>query len=261
MFRRLYLAGTIGAVLLLFVGCQKPMRRARPARELPEARAVSTVQLPQVVTRGVALVEGRLWTLDAEARQLNQIDARTGRTVRSLKTRLVEPRGLAWDGKFFWAADDKSKTVHQIDAATGRITRSFDVPIDGPAEDAHLEGLACDNGHLWIAYAAGYSSRILRMDAKTGKVTQSMLAHCLPRGLAADGKYLWIATYNLGRYGGTIRRLTVMDDPDAMTGSAVFVVRLRGKEPTDIALDGKHLWTADQVLSTLEKIELPARQD
>lgn len=234
------------------------LEEARKLPKLPQGRVVSIIKVPDSYPQGVVLVKDYLWIIDSKSRSLLKIDAKSKGIVDSLKTVVTAPRGLAWDGKNFWCADNKTKMVHQIDPLSGKIIRSVKVPIYGKQESALLEAAAWDGKYLWVAYNAGYSSRIHRVNVKTGEVIQSIFADCLPRGLATDGKYLWVATYNLGKYPGSIRRFTIMDDPDKMSASRIFICKISGKEPTGITFDGEYLWVVDKDTKLLQRIVLPS---
>lgn len=248
-------------VIVLASGCS--MLQPKPRKhQLPESKVVATIEVPRANPQGVVLVKDHLWIIDSTTRALLKIDVKTKRIVDSVKTTVAAARGLAWDGEYFWCADNKTKMVHQIDPSTGKIVHSLDVPIyeEEEKESVVLEAVTWDRKSLWIAYGAGWSSRICRMDSTTGEVIQSMFANCYPRGLATDGKYLWVASYNMGKYPGTISRRTITDDSKKMNLSRVFLLRTPGKEPTGITLDGKYLWVADKEMKSLQRIELPTER-
>lgn len=225
--------------------------------QLPKSKVVSTIEIPEFYIQGIVMVKDHLWGIDSKRRALLKIDIQTKKIVDSLTTEVRSPRGLAWDGKYFWSADNETKMIHQIDSITGKIIRSLDVPIYGKKESAILEAVTWDGKYLWVAYSAGWSSRIHRMDIETGEIVLSMFADCYPKGLATDGKYLWVMRYNLGKYPGVIDQRTIMDDPGKMTLSRKFLVRTLGKEPTSVTFDGKYLWVADRERKSLQRIELP----
>lgn len=224
---------------------------------LPKSNIISTIEIPEFYIQGIALAKDHLWGIDSKKRELLKIDMRTRKIVDSVRTEVKSPRGLAWDGKYFWSADNETKMVHQIDPSSGKIIRSLDVPIYGKKESAVLEAVAWDGKYLWVAYSAGWSSRIHRMDIETGEVVLSLFADCYPRGLATDGKYLWVMCYNLGKYPGVIDQRSISDDSGKMNLSRKFLVRTIGKEPTGISFDGKYLWVADKEMKSLQRIELP----
>lgn len=244
-------------LLSLPVSCatvKKTQVEKRP--QLPESKVVSTIKIPDTIPQGLLFVKDYLWVINSKERALLKIDVKTKRIVDVVKTPITSPRGLAWDGKYFWCADNKTKMVHQINPSNGKIVRLLEVPIYGDKESAVLEAVAWDGKYLWVAYAAGYSSRIHKMDIETGEVIQSMFANCHPKALATDGKYLWVVSYNRGRRPGFISQRMIMDDANKMNASRIFLSKTPGKEPTGITYDGKYLWVADKKMKVLQKIEI-----
>ena len=206
---------------------------------------------------GLVMAQKALWAVDTKARALKKIDIETKRVVSTVPLRIGEPRGITWDGKMFWVVDNREKVVHQIEPEKGTIIHTVAVPIDFDRKKAVLEGAAFDGKHLWVAYFAGWSSKILRMDAETGEVLQSMFAKGHPRALTTDGRRLWMVSYNQGRYTGVISERTIMDDAERMNLSVKFVGRTPGKEPVGMAYDGQYLWITDREMKAVHKVGLP----
>jgi DNA-binding beta-propeller fold protein YncE len=250
----------LGLVLLFLGGCAAPERKpTRPSKiQLPESKIVESFRISAADPQGIAAVSGSIWLLDARGQKLLEIDPKSGTRVSSVRVTVESPRGLAWDGKHFWCGDNKTKTVCLLDTATGKVLRSLKVPIDGKAEAAVLENIVFDREQLWVAYAAGYSSRILRIDALTGEIVQSMFADCHPRGITTDGKRLWVVCYNGGLRPSVLSVRTIMDDPGKMNASRVFLSTTPGLEPTGIAFDGQFLWLTDKKLKVLQKVVTPS---
>lgn len=251
-----FMAFGLISLLLLCSTVKKSWLEKGP--QLPKSKVVSTIEIPEAYPQGVVLVEDHLWVINSKERALLRINVKTKRVTESLPIEVRSPKGLAWDGKYFWCADNKTKMVYQINSSNGETVRSLEVPIYGKKESVVLEALAWDGKYLWVAYGAGWSSRIHKMDVDTGEVIQSMYANCYPRGLATDGKYLWVVSYNQGKYPGVVSRRTIMDDPDKMNLSRVFLCRTPGKEPTGITFDVEYLWVADKDMQLLQRIVLPS---
>lgn len=223
--------------------------------QLSEGKIVTTIEIPDTIIQGVVRVEEHLWVVDSRKKVLLKIDIGKKKVVHSLPIQIGSPKGLTWDGKYFWCLDNRTKKVQQVDPSSGEIIKSLDVPIPGKKESVILEAAAADEECLWIAYAAGWSSQILKMDTDTGKLILAMFANCHPRALAVDGEYLWTISYNKGKYPGVISRRIISDDPGKMNLSREFLCKTQGKEPTGIIADGKYLWVADKKM--LQKIEVP----
>jgi glutamine cyclotransferase len=253
---------TFGTALLIalifFAGVcgLKPKTGMAMEPEQRELKIIESIQIPDVTPHGLVMAQQALWVVDTKERVLKKIDVKTKRVVSAVPLRVKEPRGITWDGKTFWVVDNREKAVHQIGPEKGTILRTVVVPIDFDREKALLESAAFDGKHLWVAYFAGWSSRILRMDAETGEVLQSMFAKGHPIALATDGKRLWMVSYNQGRYTGVISERTIMDDARRMNLSKKIVGRTPGKEPVGLAYDEQYLWITDRKIKAVHKVGL-----
>ena len=247
-------------MLVLLYGCAAPEREpTKPGKpHLPQSKVIASLRIPAADSQGLVIVKDSIWLLDAKGPELLQIDPKSGRKLSSVRIRVESPRGLAWDGAHFWCCDNKTKTVQQLDKSTGNVLRSLKILIDGVPEAAILEDIAFDRDKLWVAYSAGYSSMIQRIDPKTGEVIQSMFANCHPKAITTDGKYLWVVCYNRGRRPSVLSVRTIMDDSGKMNASRTFLSRIPGTEPTGIAFDGKYFWLTDKKLKAVQKIVIPS---
>ena len=256
--RRILGTALLTAVILLAASCGQKSKTERVLEpELKVLKIIESIQILDVMPHGLVMAQQALWAVDTKARALKKIDVETKRIVATVPIDIGEPRGITWDGKTFWIVDNREKAVHQIGPERGAILQTVAVPIDFDREKAVLEAAAFDGKHLWVAYFAGWSSRILRMDAVTGEVLQSMFAKGHPRALATDGRRLWMVSYNQGRYTGVISERTIMDDASQMNLSNRFVGRTPGKEPVGMAYDGRYLWITDLKMKAVHKVELP----
>jgi hypothetical protein len=149
---------------------------------------------PLIDVRGLAWIdEGHIWILDAALREVRKIDLVDSSTLEIVKLDIDRPRGLALEGTHLWIADDRAKRVHRVDiSGVPRITRSIDVPLHIAKGSAALRSVAFDGTHLWVGYFAGWSSKVIRMDAETGEVVHERFVYCDPIGIASDGDSLWI---------------------------------------------------------------------
>lgn len=224
--------------------------------ELKAYKIIESIRIPDTMPRGLVMARKALWAVDTKAKALKKINLETKAVVSEVPLRVREPRGVAWDGNRFWVVDNREKAVHQVDPESGTILRTFEVPIDFDKKRAVLEAAAFDGKYLWVAYFAGWSSKILKMDAETGEVLQSMFAKGHPRALATDGRRLWMVSYNQGKYTGVISERTIMVDTDQMNLSQKFIGRTPGKQPLGMAYDGRDLWITDGVTKAVNKVGL-----
>ncbi|MGA2325013.1 MAG: PQQ-binding-like beta-propeller repeat protein [Bryobacteraceae bacterium] len=247
-------AGTMLLVLAaLFLG----LAAAQPAKVLSEAKVADSVPAPAAI-QGLSMADGVLWSIDAQKGVLTRIRVADKKVVGTLAIRVAKPRALAWDGKTLWCAGDDITKVQQVDPAEGKVLRTIEVAKPRTTSPISVEALAWDGKYLWVAYAAGWSSQLVRVDVASGRIVQSMFADGLPRGLASDGKSLWMATYNGGKAPSLLARWTILPDATKMSLTRTFVARLPGKDPVGLAWDSGAFWYADRELKVIQKVQLPA---
>lgn len=252
---------TVAWLAVVVVSTTRPA--AVPPVVVRNATVLRAVPAPGAI-RGLAFAEGHLWSLDARRNDLLQIDPSTGSivTVRHLEVR--KARGLAWDGHSFWCGGD-GRAIYQVDPANGKVLRSLDRRSWDPDSPFTLAALAWDGKYLWGAYEAGTSmSSIARIDVASGRTVRSFSAQGVPLGLATDGQSLWLATYDLGKGGALLARLSIPDDTERRdvggywTGRPrTIVARLPGEMPTGLAWDGGALWYADRRQQDFKRLQLP----
>lgn len=256
--RRIFATVLLISVVFFMGSCvTKPKMENENAPESKGLRIIDTVRIPNIMPRGLVSDKQTLWMIDTREKALKQIDPQKKQVVATIPIAIGEPRGVTWDGKTFWIVDNREKAVHQVDPEKGAILRTILVPINFDKEKTVLEAAAFDGKHLWVAYFAGWSSKILKIDIDTGEVLQEMFAKGHPRALATDGRRLWMLSYNQGVYTGVILERTIMDDSRRMNLSAKFIGRTSGKEPAGMAFDGRYLWIADSKMKAIQKVELP----
>jgi hypothetical protein len=245
-----------GLVLLSWSCIPEQKAKVESKSQLPESKVLTTLKVKKINPVGVVMLNKQLLVVDSTNATLSGYDAKN-KLVGTVKLAVKSPRGLATDGTNIWVADNSTKKILQIEPKTGVVLKSFEVPIEGDREHTTIEAIACDGNYLWIALGAGWSSKILKMDAETGKLIMSLFAECMPRGLATDGKTLYILAYNTGVYQGSVNKMIISEDANQMNLSNTFLCKTPGKEPTGIALDGQELWISDKESKSVQKITLP----
>jgi len=231
--------------------------RADVPQPLPEANIIASMNLKNIGSTGLASFENQLLVLDSTEAVIKKFDAKNDEPIGIIKLSIKSPKGLTSDGKVIWIADNATKKIIQIDPKTGEMIKSFDVPIDADPEHTSIEAIAVDGSFLWVALSAGWSSKILKLDATNGKLILSVFADCLPKGLATNGKELFILAYNKGVFQGNVKKMSISDDAKKMNLSSAFICKTPGKEPSGITLEGNELWISDNGLRTVQKIKLP----
>jgi hypothetical protein len=246
-----------GLVMLDALCLSQQKTRVESKSQLPEAAIMSSLKVKSIKPVGVVILEGQLVAIDSITASIKKIDVKSGKLTSSVKLAVKSPVGLATDGKAFWVADNTVKKILQVDPKSGAVLKSLEVPIDGDREHTTISAIASDGNVLWVALSAGWSSKILKLDATSGKLIMWVFAECLPRGLATDGKTLYILAYNKGVFPGNVNRMIISDDVKVMSHSNTLLCKTPGKEPSGMVLDGKALWISDKASKSIQKITLP----
>ena len=256
--QKIMVALVVYSLVLLSWSCMPEHKtRIESKSQLPDPKVLSTLKVKGINPVGVVMLEGKLVVVDSASAKISKYDAKNKTLIETIQLAVSSPRGLATDGKTMWVADNAAKKVLQIEPKTGEVLKSFEVPIDADKEHTSIEAIACDGNYLWVALGAGWSSKILKMDADTGELILSVFAECWPRGLAIDGNSLYILAYNNGVYQGSVNRMIISEDAKEMSLSNKLLCRTPGYEPSGIAVDGKDLWISDKESKSIQKISLP----
>jgi hypothetical protein len=102
--------------------------------------------------------------------------------------------------------------------------------------------LAWDGKNLWVAYFAGFSSKINQVDPQQGKVVQSFFSDANIRGIYSDGKYLWGLCYN-GKFPSVIDRRVIAEEGFATAKTRKFLGKMDVQNPRGLAFDGERFLT------------------
>lgn len=232
---------------------------AQPLKPLRELEVVDSMPV-RATLQGLTVAAGQLWTIDQRKAALTKIGTAEKKTLATVVIQVAKPRALAWDGKVLWCAGSDITKVHQVDPTNGKVIRTIEVAKPATASPISVEAMVWDGKYLWLAYAAGWSSRLVRVDVANGRVVQSLFAEGLPRGLATDGKSLWMATYNGGKTPSFLARWTILEDATKMSLTHSFIARLPGRDATGLAWDNGVFWYADRETKAIQKVQLPAGQ-
>lgn len=239
------------------ISCKTDQEAKRVSKiQLPEVKVLETLKTDQIKPIGVAKLDNKLYFIDEDAAGLRRIDLDTKSISDVITIEAKQPKGITSDGKLIWIVDNQIKKVLEIDPATFKVIKSFDVVIAKDKDNVSLEAVTYYKNALWVATSAGWDSKIIKMSAETGEMIFWIFAECDPRGLATDGKYLYILGYNKGGLPGRISKMILSDETKEMRLSNKLISKTRGTEPSGITYDGNDLWITDKELKTIEKIEL-----
>jgi hypothetical protein len=251
---------------------------AHPAAQrppgVPDAVVLQSVPAPDAIG-GLTFAEGHLWSIDTKKNVLLEIDPANGAVVATQRLEAKKTRGLAWDGRSLWCGRDDGRFVDQIDASSGKVIKSLDRrPMSAPpgyspdpqapVSQPSLQALAWGGKSLWGVFERGMGSSVVRVDVSDGRTVNATFAQGIPLGLASDGKWLWMATYDTGRGRALLVRWTIPQGNEVVSfpiqgieRTRTIVARLPGKDPAGLAWDGSALWYADRKLKQLMRLQLP----
>ena len=181
----------------------------------------------------VAAGEGGVWTADADARTISQLDLEGG-APRTIAAGGV-PTGLAVGVDAVWVAAGLADTVTRIDPSTGAVTHEIDVP-GGPS------GVAIGAGSVWVANVV--SGTVARINPTSNTVTETIEVGEEPSAIAFGEGALWVAS-KLDR---TIARI----DPES--GEVVTRIGLRFA-PGAIAAGAGGVWVTHPADDSVSRID------
>ena len=154
---------------------------------------VSCRQEPDSGAGPVAPVDVKVYgklaaVLGHESKKLELVDPGSGKVVKSIRLS-GKPNGMAIDGNTAYVAEGGPGGVVEVVALdTGTVKGAF------PAGHTPMSPVV-RNGKLYVA--ARFDSKIVEMDASSGKVLNSWPASREPVALAVspDGKKIWAANH------------------------------------------------------------------
>lgn len=166
---------------------------------------------------GVAVGGGSVWVENYGSNDLTRVDQQTGAVLATVGVGTA-PYDVAFARGAAWVTDYYDGTVSRVDAGTNR--RSV-VRVGGqPA------GIAPVAGGLWVARTDG---RVVRVDARTARVTDRLTAGAGASWTAYDDTSLWVSDGQAG----TVTRI------DAVRRKVVATVPV-GPNPLDgVVVDGQ----------------------
>jgi hypothetical protein len=206
-----------------------------------------------VMPRGLTLDDKNFWLFDEKTRELKSVDKRSGAPLKSFRVDVRQIGALTFGGGKLWLADQTAMKILTIDPATGNVAGAMPLNIPKGKGFDKVTGMAWDNGSLWVAMAAGFSSSINQIDPATGKIKRSLYAECDPRGIAVRNGVLYTVCFNGERLPAKIDRRTIVGQNHEMQATREFILDLDLKDPGALVHDGRYLWVLDRRLNRIIK--------
>lgn len=205
----------------------------------PETNAVNRrVQVPHPVAYGT-IAHGSLWLVSYGDNALVELDAESGKLIRTLETSpqlpLKDPVGIAVTGHDLWVLNHHNSKLLRINEQTGKLTQTTRLPGDaagGPLLVGHS---------LWVGMTA--QGIFHRVDPTTGKIVRRPIH--VRTGLCAAASIvdrdIWVTSVPFADFectNGTSRFETT-------TGKVTPLTSAEGKSLYTFARYAGRLWATD----------------
>ena len=195
--------------------------------------------------QGLTVIKDQIWAISPKSNVIKGYIKDEGGNlslVDKIKIDLKNPIGLAWNGSEFLVADALEKIIVMIDLQTKVQQPYVDLlnveDKDGfaksilLAEGSTIAAMSFNQGLVWIAIKAGYSSSIIALNYETKEVVSNSFARGTePSGIAFDinGKFGWVLD-------GDNKELSQMDSQGVWTGKTILIPV---EKPISLAIDGQ----------------------
>jgi len=183
---------------------------------------------------GIAFGGGDIWVANILAGTVSRIDPDSNGVVGEPIRVGNNPTAVAFGEDAVWVTTVDDRSVSRIDPESVDV-ETFDVGAAG-------RGVAVGGGAVWIGDSA--ENRVVRVDAKTNAVTQTIGVGSGPSALAFGAGALWVAN----TLDGTVSRI----DPESGQVRATVPV---GANPSAIAASGDAVWVANEAGRTIVRLD------
>jgi len=129
-----------------------------------------------------------LWVTKYELHQILEINPSDFSVIKSVQIPAIIISGMTWDGEYLWAVGNLSGEVYKIDPESGNIVDAFNV------SGCILSGITSIGDNIWAADP--YNQAIYEIDKSSGCILGGISTDYRPYGLAWDGTYLWVSSYD-----------------------------------------------------------------
>ncbi len=223
-------------IVTLLIVCTPAMAQAKVTFAKPAEEGEFTI---------FAYKAEKIIIIDSAARMGYTYDTAKKDRVGSFTIEVAEPKAAAWAGEDIWILDQKTEKIYQVNPENGSIIKSIPAPKPVGKGKWSYEGLAWDGQYLWVAYFAGFSSKLNQVDPQEGKMVQSFFSDGNLRGIYSDGTYLWGLCYNGTKRASVIDQRTIAKKEAAAKKTREFLGKVDVPNPRGLAFDGKNFLTLD----------------
>ena len=199
---------------------------------------------------GMARVGSHLWICNLDGNSITEIDATSGRIVRTLSSRSYHfdgPIAIATNGRTLWVANSQANSVTELNGFSGSLLRV----IDPTKHKIYPQSLAFGDGHVWVAGGGNvnHTSEVVELNASSGDVVRVVTKDVWsPQTLNVIGGNVWIGNESngAGESGGTNHSVVELD---AATGGVERTINMTdvgvGVQASSIQGYGGDIWLSN----------------
>lgn len=138
------------------------------------------------VRAGGAIAAGRegVWVLGAAGTEVIEIDRRTNKVGRTIELPAAELWGLAVGAGSVWTTDLETGVLWRAEPGPDPVPRPIDVGFG-------ITSVSYGGGAVWVTNFV--NDEVVRVDARTNKVTARIPLAGTPPSVAADGETAWVS--------------------------------------------------------------------
>ena len=173
---------------------------------------------------------------------LNSLDV-----VSQIPSPISFPNALAFDGTDLWITGQNEFNIYKISMLDGSILESIPINLLEPY------GMTFDGTYFYIA--DGQTDVIQKIDTQGNIITTIPVPTPQPsqsHGLTFDGSAIWLNDQREPTQSSSYNDLTYVINPN---GSVLNQYNTLGNLPTGLAFDGTNIWSLDNGLDELHKID------
>lgn len=164
--------------------------------------------------------------------------------INTIPSPSVQTHDIAFDGANLWMASSQSGTIYKIAPTDGTVLKSLSV------NSTYISGLTFDGNNLWVADRA--NQRILQIDTLAGTILQEFpINNNGANGLAWANGDIW---HNNNRQGGPAGDTTF--NISSTSGVILDWFLPFDEQPTGLTFDGTYLWSSDNNIDVIFKIDI-----
>lgn len=167
--------------------------------------------------------------------------------INQIPSPIIYPNSLAFDGKDLWLSGYNEFHIFKISREDGSIIDSIEINLKEP------HGMTFDGTYFYICDA--FTDVIQKLDTQ-GQIISSIPmptqqpSHC--QGLTFDGSGYWLNDQREPLLSSQHDDITYIIDEDGLVLNQFNSI---GDVPTGLAFDGTNIWSIDNGLDELHKID------